>query len=354
MIQSIRDKYLNSRTQIVVLDREGRVLESEDHLFYLEPGTHPEEFHPFFSILHGLIEMPEEETAFSGVHIDVGREHKVVDIIINSGSESQLPFIVLVDFSFYYKNFQSIAQEKNESILSFHLEELKNRQLLQEKEFKDKFLANVSHDLKTPIWGTGYFIERLFKTPLSETQRDYADMIKTSNDHIYRLVEDLLDLSRIEFGQIVIEKQPFQLHELLHELELVYTAKCEEKGLAFDVIIANNVPETIESDHHRLRQVLINIVDNAVKFTDSGRITVEVAATDVVMFRVSDTGRGIETQHKDAVYKSFSKLHDSKKIEGLGLGLAIVSKLLHLLNGTVDFTSEVGKGTVFTVTIPLK
>ena len=144
MIEHIRNKYLNSLTQIVVLNQSGQVIQTDNQLFAFPLQSLLEDFHPFFYIIASLLEEENQETVFSGVHIEYLETKMVLDVIVNSGSETSNPFVILIDFSSYYKNFQSIAQEKNESILSFHLEELKNQQLEAEKLFKDKFLANAT------------------------------------------------------------------------------------------------------------------------------------------------------------------------------------------------------------------
>jgi two-component system, sensor histidine kinase len=120
MIDQIRNKYLNSLTQVVVLNKMGRVTQTDNQLFAFPLQSMLEDFHPFFYIIPSLLEMDDQETVFSGVHIDYMETKMVLDVIVNSGSATTNPFVILIDFSSYYKNFQSIAQEKNESILSFH------------------------------------------------------------------------------------------------------------------------------------------------------------------------------------------------------------------------------------------
>ena len=360
MIEEIRDKYLLSRSQIVVLNALGQVVESDNQLFDLELNVAIGEFHAFFYIVADLLKQKNTETVFSGVHINDSHSSKVVDVIVNSGSENSNPFIVIIDFSIYYKNFQSIAQEKNESILSFHLEELKTKQLQVEKAFKDKFLANVSHDLKTPIWGTAFFVNKLQQTELNEVQSDYVHTIKESNTHIYHLVNDLLDLSKIELGQMSIEKEAFDFSQSMRHLNAIFEPKALEKKLKFILEIDKDIPTMLIGDAIRLNQILINLLDNSIKFTTSGSVFLGVQLLSKkntclsVQFSVKDTGFGIETSNKLDVFQSFRKLHSSKKIEGLGLGLSIVSNLVELMNGSIDFQTELNKGTVFQLILPFE
>ena len=158
MFEQIRNKYLYNKTQIVVLDKQGIVLHSDDLLYKIQKQTSISNFHPFFETIIFLIDSEYNEFTFSCIHIDYEGVKKTIDIIFNSGSKNENPFLIFIDFTDHYDNFQSIAQEKNESVLNFHLSELRNQQLESEKNFKNKFLANVSHDLKTPIWGLKFFL----------------------------------------------------------------------------------------------------------------------------------------------------------------------------------------------------
>jgi signal transduction histidine kinase len=358
MMEQIRNSYFNSRTQIIVLNKNGQVLQTDNQLYDFPLESLLEDFHPFFCILPSLLGDDDQETVFSGVHMDYKGTEMVFDVIVNSGSETTNPFVVLIDFSSYYKNFQSIAQEKNESILSFHLEELKNKQLESEKVFKDKFLANVSHDLKTPLWGTTFFANKLEQTELTPTQMDYVKTIKESNEHMYHLVQDLLDLSKIESGQMELVNDVFDVHQSIAHLESIFKPKAFEKKLQLKVEMDASIPKLIIGDKIRLNQILINLLDNSIKFTQEGSVALIINLNKNIegqlqlLFIVSDTGSGIETTNKADVFLSFKKLHSSKKIEGLGLGLAIVSNLVKLMNGQIDFQTETNKGTTFEVVLP--
>ena len=360
MIEHIRNKYLNSLTQIVVLNKNGQVIQTDNQLFAFPLESLLEDFHPFFYIIPSLLEDDNQETVFSGVHIDYLETKMVLDVIVNSGSETTNPFVILIDFSSYYKNFQSIAQEKNESILSFHLEELKNQQLEAEKVFKDKFLANVSHDLKTPLWGTTFFVNKLEQTQLTTIQKDYVQTIKESNEHIYHLVQDLLDLSKIESGQMEIVHEVFDFQQAMFHLESILKPKANDRKLSFEMKIDKSIPKQLIGDKVRLNQILINLLDNSIKFTHEGSVVLQINQLEKrdgktqLQFIVKDTGSGIDTSNKEEVFLSFKKLHSSKKIEGLGLGLAIVSNLVRLMDGEIDFQTEINKGTTFEVILPFE
>lgn len=360
MFEKIRNKYLYNKTQIVVLNKQGMVLKSDDLLFEIPKKTSITSFHPFFETIISLIDLEYSEFTFNCIHIDFNTVKKSIDVIFNSGSNTENPFLIFIDFTDHYNNFQSIAQEKNESVLSFHLSELKNQQLESEKNFKNKFLANVSHDLKTPIWGLKFFLTFLEKTELTEQQLYYVKTLKETNNHIHHLVEDLLDLSKIESGQMSIVSEPFSLKEGINNLLNIVKPKAEEKKLEFKTVIHDDITDNLIGDKIRLNQILINLIDNSIKFTKKGSITFEINLKEanhdfvVLQFNVKDTGSGFSSAQKSDVFKSFKKLHNSKKIEGLGLGLSIVSNLVELMNGSIDYQSELGKGTTFEVNLPFE
>ncbi|MEC4047882.1 ATP-binding protein [Flavobacterium sp. SUN046] len=360
MFEAIRNKYLYNKTQIVEVDKLGKVIASDDLIYFIEKNTPIENFHPFFETLKTLLANKEEEYTFNCVHLEVDAKIRTVDVFLNTGNDKVNPIIIFYDFTDHYNNFQNIAQEKNESILSFHLEELKNQQLEAEKNFKNKFLANVSHDLKTPISASIWFAGMLEKTVLTDAQREIAVLLKETISHIKDLVDDILDLSKIEMGEIKIHESSFDFFDTLHHIESIILPKIKAKDLVFKVNKDPNLPQFFTGDKTRIVQIIINLLDNAVKFTKVGTITLSIAVKEsldnksVIQIKVADTGTGIKSGSKEEAFQSFKKLHNSDTIEGSGLGLSIVSNLVRLMGGTVDFESELNVGTVFTIELPLK
>lgn len=362
MINELRDQYLASKTQIVVIDKNGKILETDHYLFDLNSYCTIEDFHPFFSIISNLLEIDNKETLFSGVHLNYFEKNqynqRVVDIIVNSGSKKSKPFIVVIDFTDYYNNFQSVAQEKNESVLNFHLEEIKNRQLQVEKEFKNKFLSTISHDLKSPIWGSNFFLSMLEKTSLSAEQTGYINTIKETNDYVFNLVEDLMDLSKIESGKMKINNEKINIISIFKQINKIYQPKIQLKKLNYYSSFDQNIPQNLIGDKTRINQIIMNLLDNSYKFTKKGSVTFNINLvqkdnkTAQLLFEIIDTGSGIKTKHKTDVYEIFKKLHKSKKIDGSGLGLTIVSNLVELMKGEIDYETKTNKGTHFKIKIP--
>lgn len=359
MFENIRNKYLYNKTQIVKLDKQGVVKATDNLIYFLKLETSITQFHPFFETVISLMDRNNEDFTFSCIHLNIDSNTKTVDVIFNSGSNEINPFIILFDFTEHYNNFQNIAQEKNESILSFHLAEIKNQQLESEKNFKNKFLANVSHDLRTPISASLWFVNMLEKSEINPAQKEIIAILKETANHIKELVDDILDLSKIEMGEIKIHSNSFDFLEMIHHIEKIIAPKAKAKQLNFKVVIDQNLPKFVFGDKTRITQVIINLLDNAVKFTKKGTVSLSISVKELIddvakiHLKIADTGTGIKVNEKEEVFQSFKKLHDSNKIDGSGLGLSIVHNLLELMNGTIDYETELNVGTTFEIELPL-
>jgi PAS domain S-box-containing protein len=226
---------------------------------------------------------------------------------------------------------------------------------------KSQFLANVSHEIRTPLTSILGFAE-LLKAPADERKRaHYLDVIDRNGQVLKALIDDLLDLSKIEAGRLEVERSKVELQALLDELEVVVGREARTKGLRLTVERGEGLPHVIYTDAMRLRQVLLNVVGNAVKFTDEGGVTLTVTArpmasggTIELSFRVEDTGVGIAAEHRAKLFQAFSQADASmaRKFGGTGLGLVLSRHLARLLGGDLVLTaSSPGKGSAFVATI---
>ncbi len=228
------------------------------------------------------------------------------------------------------------------------------------KQMQEQFLANMSHEIRTPMNGIKGMTDLLLGTPLSEKQHELAGIIKSSVNNLLVIINDILDFSKIKAGKLNIEKIDFSVKEVLHHSVAIFEHRLKKKGLLLRIEVDPAIPEKLCGDPHRLNQVLINILGNAIKFTDQGSIHIRVDLKErntenvVLAFTVSDTGIGVPADSLPFIFDSFSQAGRdvSRLYGGTGLGLTICKQLLHLQGGEISAKSTMGKGSDFIWHIP--
>ncbi len=227
---------------------------------------------------------------------------------------------------------------------------------------KSDFLASMSHEIRTPMNAIVGIADLLAKTPLSPQQDKYVQIFRRAGDNLLHLVNDILDLSKVEASQLELERTRFSLNDLLEKVTEMVAVRSAEKGLALVCEIAPEVPRDLIGDPTRLRQVLLNLLGNAIKFTESGEVALrvtqdgDVSVSGVLRFTISDTGIGIPGEKLGAVFERFTQADSSttRRYGGSGLGLTISKRLVELMGGRISVESGVGKGSVFSFAVPLE
>lgn len=227
----------------------------------------------------------------------------------------------------------------------------------QTAEFKSKFLANMSHEIRTPMNAMLGFTDLLKDTNLSGEQKEYVDIINSSGEDLLVIINDILDLSKIEAGKMILRPRKFNLSKVVQKVIQLHNNKAKEKKIGLFLDIDQTVPETVSMDDTRLSQILNNLVSNAIKFTEKGNVEVSVKykqSSGILSFKVKDSGIGIPEDQLQTIFENFSQVDSSlqRKHHGTGLGLSIVSELSKLMSGTIEVASKDGEGSEFTLKLP--
>src|SRR5581483_7311648 len=224
---------------------------------------------------------------------------------------------------------------------------------------KEMFLASMSHEIRTPMNGVTGMANLLAQTPLNTEQKEYTDAIRDSAQRLLTVINDVLDISKINAGKVSLTPAPFNIREVLKSIYMTLSTKAQEKGISLNVSADDNVPETLVGDSVRLSQVLWNLSGNAVKFTEKGGVNVNVSlhGTEnekaLLKFTITDTGIGIAKERLPHIFEPFVQADKriTHKYGGTGLGLDIAKKIVELHGGKINVESQLGKGSVFSFTI---
>jgi signal transduction histidine kinase/DNA-binding NarL/FixJ family response regulator/HPt (histidine-containing phosphotransfer) domain-containing protein len=265
-------------------------------------------------------------------------------------------FFALMFVGFYIGPIISVTET------AFSRLEKTTAKALEAARLKSEFLANMSHEIRTPMNGVLGMIELLSRTSLDEKQSRYLGTLQTSAGGLMSVLNDILDFSKIEAGKMELREENCRVRALVDEVTELFAARAELHGVRIEASVDGDVPSQVEADTERVRQVLSNLVGNAVKFTESGSITVRASVEEakgqmfLLRFEVTDTGIGIEPALQSKLFEAFSQVDGSltRKHGGTGLGLAICKQLVVLMKGRMGVTSEPGRGSTFWFVLPMR
>ncbi|CAM2152510.1 histidine kinase [Pararobbsia alpina] len=256
----------------------------------------------------------------------------------------------------------AVLDQKNDALTAAHLElETRADELARASRYKSEFLANMSHELRTPLNSSLILARLLAENPhgnLTDEQVKFAQTIHSAGNDLLNLINDILDISKVEAGKLEVQAEDLSLARLAESLSQMFEPSALQKGLALSVELDADAPSSIFTDRQRAEQIIKNLLSNAIKFTDSGfvKLTVRRGAGDSVLFAVADSGIGVAPEHQRSIFEAFRQGDGttSRRYGGTGLGLSISRELAGLLGGSIDVMSEPGKGSVFTLALPLR
>ena len=349
---------------------DGTILEIEGGFLtdFIQPNKNIQDICEFLIGTLNCIRSSSEVTHFSGMHITDGESNYIVDAQLIFDEKKAQYVLLLEDETKLYRAINQLSQQRNEADILKNKLQRQNHQLEMLKvaaesasQTRTQFLAKMSHDVRTPLNALLGFSQLLHETALSPDQTRHISHIQAAGKTLSALLNDILDLSRMEAGKFYVSLAPFNLTQVLQEVQDMVRQLADKKNLELIFEKNSEIPELLIGDSLRISQIALNLLTNAIKFTDQGGVTLRVHSTTQtdstlwVTISVTDSGRGIDAEYVDTIFEAFSqeKSEDASEFGGLGLGLAIVNQLAEAMDGKISVESSKGSGSTFTFELPL-
>lgn len=358
----IESIFENAPDVMLIMDTKGKILMSNrqtEKVFGYEKdelnGEHFSQLIPKFqdSVLSPT-NLEEIKTDFSDNNEFIGRRKNNENFPI----EMNVNFFEMQKGVFVTTAIRDISEKKRSEEARINAEnEIKVAK--ESLRFKQQFLSNMSHEIRTPMTAIIGFTKIILEKDLLPAQREYLSAIKSSGDALLSLINDILDIAKVDAGKMEFVNEPFNVKELLHSIILLFKTKAEEKELQLTELTDNRIPSFLLGDAVRLNQILNNLLSNSIKFTEEGRVSLEVSILEetqeqiTLRFAVMDTGIGIDHRKLGTIFQNFEQANHktSKLYGGTGLGLAIVKQLVEAQGGAVEVQSKIGVGSIFSFTL---
>lgn len=358
MLEEYSKAYYQSNIQFVLADSQGEVLEVSPGFLTIKENTSIVDLHPFFNCLPALVDSEDKAQAFDCIQLTI--DGKAYYTNIRTLVQENTLVVAIHNLTDFYEEYQKVAQSRNETVINKELIILKNKELEEREYFKNQFIQNFSHELRNPLTSMLLTTQLLAKSQLDNNQKQMLGFLEDSGKTLRLLLEDILNMGMINSGKLQLREQLFSLEKLFDVLEYQYQPKAANKGLGFNLVVEENVPEYVEGDKLRLNQVLGNLLENAIKYTDKGEVSLKVSLNQIrankmnLRFEIEDTGVGVAEEARGSIFESFSRLESTSKAEGIGLGLPIVKGLLEVMDSAIQLESTVGNGSRFFFDLTLK
>lgn len=354
-------KRFHSNIQIIQIDINGIITASDDILFKAPLKSNIEDLNSFFEVAIHLLPTIKEEFTLPSVNVAIEDSKFIFDVNIINNQDHFI--FVLYDFTNQYAIAQRTVQERNETtIKKYRLSTDKNILLLKE-DYKNKFLAHINHEIRNPLNNMMGILEILKETRMDKNQEEMTKIVTQIGLHIQLLMEDLLDISKIEKGELTLRTIPFFIRSILTKIHNQFTQRYRKKGITLELNIGPLKEPKLMGDPVRLSQILNNLLENALRNTHEGNVSIAVSQnidTDdednsSIIIEVTDTGIGFSEEELPQIFDNYYQIEHRRATPlGEGLGLKIVDELATLSGGYIKASSKINEGSTFTLTIPYK